>query len=67
MGFGFITIGDNRPVKQVNGDRLVSSAVDIFRHGFDIVIQAPPLMDQNNHRRVLFVSPGKTGADCVAI
>jgi hypothetical protein len=44
-----------------------SLGTDIFGHGFDIVIQAPPFMDQNHHWRVLFISLGKIGAERAAI
>ena len=63
LDFSFITIHGNRPVKKVNGNRTKSPCSYIFAHGFDIVIQAPPFMDQNNHWRTLFISFGKIGAD----
>ena len=40
---------------------------DVFGHGFDIVIQAPSFMDQNNHWRVFFISLGKIGANRAAV
>jgi hypothetical protein len=40
---------------------------DIFGHGFDIVIQTPQIMDQDNHWCVLFISLSKIGADRAAI
>ena len=55
------------PLKKVNGNRMKFPCSDIFAHGFDIVIQAPPFMDQNNHWRTLFISFGKIGADRAAV
>ena len=49
LGFSFIMIGGNQPVKQVNGNRIESRGADIFGYGFDIVIQLLPFIDQNNH------------------
>ena len=38
LGFDLITIGSNRPVKQVNGNRMKPLGADISGHGFDIVV-----------------------------
>lgn len=54
------------PLANPCGDRCIGfTGFNSF--GFDIVIQAPSFMDQNNHWRVLCISLGKIGADRAAI